>query len=70
MSDYCSAHAQTWHITQDEIESYNTNTWGWMVCESLQAEAVICLSSGDPGPHAGCRSSSVQALGRGNNPSE
>ncbi|KAJ5781679.1 uncharacterized protein N7518_010162 [Penicillium psychrosexuale] len=46
--DDCPDLATTWHTTQDKIESYNKDTWGWMGCANLQAESTICLSSGEP----------------------
>lgn len=46
--DYCGLIAQNNHITVDNIEAYNTKTWGWNGCGNLQLGANICLSSGDP----------------------
>lgn len=46
--DYCYLLASEYYITTDEIEEYNTQTWGWMGCNNLQLGSVICLSSGDP----------------------
>ncbi|KAJ5735081.1 glycoside hydrolase family 18 protein [Penicillium malachiteum] len=40
--------AQEYSLTVDEIEEYNTETWGWMGCDDLQLGAAICLSTGDP----------------------
>ncbi|KAK9234065.1 hypothetical protein V1525DRAFT_391821 [Lipomyces kononenkoae] len=45
--DYCGLLAQEYHITTDDIEKYNSDTWGWMGCLDLQLGATICLSSGD-----------------------
>ncbi|KAL2016673.1 hypothetical protein VTK56DRAFT_3175 [Thermocarpiscus australiensis] len=46
--DSCSSIAATYHITNDDIESYNKNTWGWNGCQKLLANHTICLSSGYP----------------------
>jgi hypothetical protein len=35
-------------ISIDDLEKYNTNTWGWGGCNNLQANNLICLSSGYP----------------------
>ncbi|RDH35419.1 glycoside hydrolase family 18 protein [Aspergillus welwitschiae] len=46
--DNCALLASKYYITTDEIEDYNTDTWGWMGCRNLQLGSVICLSSGAP----------------------
>jgi chitinase len=46
--DTCSALAATYTLTIAEIESFNTETWGWMGCDDLLAEMNICLSTGNP----------------------
>lgn len=46
--DYCAYIAANYSITVTEIESYNTNTWGWLGCNDLQAGQNICISSGRP----------------------
>lgn len=46
--DYCALLAQEYYITTDDIEKYNSETWGWMGCSNLQLGSTICLSSGDP----------------------
>lgn len=46
--DSCSELAVTYSLTNDEIESFNTQTWGWMGCSDLQAGQNICLSTGSP----------------------
>ncbi|RMZ84417.1 hypothetical protein DV738_g462, partial [Chaetothyriales sp. CBS 135597] len=46
--EYCAALAAENSLTNAEIESFNTNTWGWEGCESLQAYQYICLSTGAP----------------------
>lgn len=35
-------------ISVDDLEKYNKNTWGWGTCNNLQANTLICLSSGAP----------------------
>lgn len=45
--DSCSEIASANSLTQDDLENFNKQTWGWMGCESLQAEQKICLSKGD-----------------------
>lgn len=47
-NDSCSQLAALNSITNDDIESFNKNTWGWMGCADLQAGYNICLSTGDP----------------------
>lgn len=44
--DSCSTLAATWDITEDDIESWNADTWGWTGCSDLLAGYNICLSSG------------------------
>ncbi|POR39606.1 Uncharacterized protein TPAR_00202 [Tolypocladium paradoxum] len=46
--DGCWSIAESFGITQTRIEDVNKNTWGWAGCAHLQAEQVICLSSGSP----------------------
>ena len=46
--DSCSEIASSNSINQKDLENFNKNTWGWMGCESLQAQQRICLSKGDP----------------------
>ncbi|KAL4971353.1 glycoside hydrolase superfamily [Aspergillus desertorum] len=46
--DYCSALASSYSITVDDIEDFNSLTWGWMGCNDLQAGQTICLSDGEP----------------------
>lgn len=47
-NDDCSSIAATWSITVAEINSYNTDTWGWSGCTLIYADAIICLSTGNP----------------------
>lgn len=35
-------------LTVDDINDYNSNTWGWYGCDDLQAKQAICLSKGTP----------------------
>lgn len=44
--DSCSALAATYDITLDDLESWNSNTWGWTGCSDLLVGYNICLSSG------------------------
>ncbi|EFW98972.1 class 5 chitinase chi100 [Grosmannia clavigera kw1407] len=46
--DSCSAIGAAYGLTNDDIEGFNTNTWGWNGCSLLYVGANICLSSGDP----------------------
>ncbi|KAL3486994.1 hypothetical protein BJX62DRAFT_241481 [Aspergillus germanicus] len=47
--DNCYDLAAANYITQDDIEDFNSQTWGWMGCEhGLQASQAICLSDGTP----------------------
>jgi LysM repeat protein len=38
-NDDCSSIAATWSITVAEINSYNTDTWGWSGCTLIYADA-------------------------------
>lgn len=46
--DDCSSIAASHSITQDQLISYNNNTWGWVGCNPLYSGSIICLSSGNP----------------------
>lgn len=46
--DDCSSLSAAHSLTNDEIESFNTETWGWEGCSNLQAHQNICLSTGVP----------------------
>jgi chitinase len=46
--DSCSTIAATYSLTLDDLDSFNTNTWGWMGCTDLQALSLMCLSTGAP----------------------
>jgi chitinase len=57
--DYCAKIAAENSITVAQIESFNTQTWGWMGCNDLQLGQTICLSTGfsplpSPDPNAVC----------------
>lgn len=47
-NDDCSSIAATYSITVAQINSFNTNTWGWSGCTLIYAQAIICLSTGNP----------------------
>ncbi|EME81305.1 glycoside hydrolase family 18 carbohydrate-binding module family 50 carbohydrate-binding module family 18 protein, partial [Pseudocercospora fijiensis CIRAD86] len=44
----CDEIARNYSITTDDIEDFNSQTWGFMDCANLQAYQVICISLGDP----------------------
>ncbi|OJJ96383.1 glycoside hydrolase family 18 protein, partial [Aspergillus aculeatus ATCC 16872] len=44
--DSCSALAAAYSMTVDDIESFNSETWGWYGCNDLQAGQSMCLSNG------------------------
>lgn len=46
--DDCALIAQNNYITVDNIETYNTQTWGWNGCTNLELGVEICLSTGEP----------------------
>ncbi|KAJ4318853.1 hypothetical protein N0V84_006667 [Fusarium piperis] len=46
--DYCDKIAAANSLSVKDLETFNKNTWGWSGCKRLFAEAVICLSKGDP----------------------
>ncbi|KAL4982965.1 hypothetical protein BDW68DRAFT_191715 [Aspergillus falconensis] len=35
-------------LTNDEIEEFNKDTWGWNGCKNILAGSVICISKGTP----------------------
>ncbi|KAE8327990.1 hypothetical protein BDV39DRAFT_214550 [Aspergillus sergii] len=47
-NDNCSDVADAHYLTQQEIEDFNKNTWGWAGCAHLQSGQLICLSEGTP----------------------
>ena len=44
----CSSLGAANGLTNDEIEDFNKDTWGWYSCDKLLASANICLSTGSP----------------------
>jgi hypothetical protein len=46
--DTCRGLSAAYNITQDNIESWNKNTWAWNGCGILYVGNIICLSSGTP----------------------
>ncbi|KAH8649335.1 hypothetical protein BX600DRAFT_388677 [Xylariales sp. PMI_506] len=47
-NDNCDGIAAANSITEDDIETYNENTWAWNGCSLLYVGNIICLSSGSP----------------------
>lgn len=47
-NDNCYDLAHTFGITQDDIENFNKNTWGWIGCGNVPYPLNMCLSSGSP----------------------
>lgn len=46
--DTCSSIAANYFpLSTNDIENYNTNTYGWKGCSDLQENSVICVSDGD-----------------------
>ncbi|KAI9345127.1 glycoside hydrolase superfamily, partial [Zopfochytrium polystomum] len=61
--DTCDALDRKYNLKTEQIESFNTLTFGWLGCNRLQAGAVICLSTGsaplppvDPAAECGLQS--------------
>ncbi|KAH8882398.1 glycoside hydrolase, partial [Thozetella sp. PMI_491] len=46
--DFCSKIAASNFIAVSDIESFNTQTWGWQGCSNVQLGQIICLSTGNP----------------------
>ncbi|PKX96685.1 class V chitinase Chi100 [Aspergillus novofumigatus IBT 16806] len=46
--DSCASLAAAYDLTNEKIESFNKETWGWNGCEKLFADYNICLSTGYP----------------------
>ncbi|OLN96797.1 Killer toxin subunits alpha/beta 2 [Colletotrichum chlorophyti] len=58
-NDNCANLGAEFGLTNEEIESFNKNTWGWSGCELLYAKTKMCLSKGTPPfpapiPNAAC----------------
>lgn len=47
-NDNCASLAAEYSLTIDEIERFNTKTWGWAGCKLLFEHAILCLSTGTP----------------------
>lgn len=47
-NDNCAALGAEFGLTNEEIESFNKNTWGWAGCDPLYAKTKMCLSKGTP----------------------
>ncbi|KAH2847088.1 hypothetical protein KXW08_003740 [Aspergillus fumigatus] len=47
-NDTCSAIAAANSMTVTQLESRNSDVWGWSGCQSLYIGQVICLSTGTP----------------------
>ena len=48
MDDNCSKISGTYSLTNEDLEEFNKETWGWSGCGSLPYNINICLSKGDP----------------------
>ncbi|KAJ8121082.1 hypothetical protein ONZ43_g2378 [Nemania bipapillata] len=46
--DSCASLAAAYDLTNDDIEMYNKDTWGWNGCAKIYAGYYICLSTGYP----------------------
>nr|AIT18913.1 chitinase [Hirsutella thompsonii] len=46
--DTCDAIARVYEITNNEINLFNQQTWGWTGCSNLQIGLILCLTSGNP----------------------
>jgi hypothetical protein len=46
--DNCADLAAAYSITQQDLEDFNQNTWGWNGCSNIWAGSIICLSKGTP----------------------
>jgi spore germination protein YaaH len=47
-NDSCSSIGANNGLTNAQLESFNTKTWGWLGCADLQLQLNICLSTGTP----------------------
>ncbi|KAH8667088.1 hypothetical protein BX600DRAFT_412924 [Xylariales sp. PMI_506] len=47
-NEYCDLIASSNGITVQDLESFNTETWGWLGCTNVQVGTRICVSSGQP----------------------
>ncbi|RKK65885.1 hypothetical protein BFJ69_g15895 [Fusarium oxysporum] len=48
MGDICDTIASAHDISVDDIEKWNTKTWGWDGCGNLNPFVRICVSAGNP----------------------
>ncbi|CAK7233697.1 hypothetical protein SCUCBS95973_008685 [Sporothrix curviconia] len=48
MGDNCAVLSANYDLTNELIESFNNDTWGWEGCDNVLLGAVICLSTGAP----------------------
>lgn len=46
--DNCAKLEAEYGLTNDELESFNEDTWGWSGCEPLFSGTIMCLSKGTP----------------------
>jgi LysM repeat protein len=46
--DTCAGLAAANSLTVDDLNKFNSQTWGWMGCPTLWSRSIICLSSGSP----------------------
>lgn len=46
--DVCDQIAPKYGISVAELESLNSQTWGWSGCKMLQRGSLVCVSSGQP----------------------
>jgi hypothetical protein len=44
----CATVAAANSLTNDDIEEFNKDTWGWNGCKNILAGSVICISKGTP----------------------
>ncbi|KAL4904081.1 hypothetical protein BDW74DRAFT_185756 [Aspergillus multicolor] len=44
----CATVAAANSLTNDDIEDFNKDTWGWNGCKNIFAGSVICISEGTP----------------------
>ncbi|ERS96164.1 hypothetical protein HMPREF1624_07700 [Sporothrix schenckii ATCC 58251] len=47
-NDNCATIGASFDLTNDQIEGFNNDTWGWQGCGNVLLGAVICLSKGSP----------------------
>ncbi|KAI8179378.1 hypothetical protein K4K52_002299 [Colletotrichum sp. SAR 10_76] len=47
LGDLCWSIADTYGISETDLEKYNANSWGWAGCNSLKQDQIICISKGN-----------------------